>query len=43
MVISLKVTKSPGFIKFGSVSFELSNMFKGVLPIIFHPPGLSKV
>ncbi len=27
----------------GSVSLELSNIFKGVLPIIFHPPGLSNV
>ena len=31
---------SPGFIKLGYFSFVLSNNFNGVLPIIFHPPGL---
>ena len=30
-------------IKFGEVLFLLSNISKGVFPIMFHPPGLSKV
>jgi hypothetical protein len=34
---------SPGLIRLGSFSFLISNIFNGVLPIIFQPPGLSKV
>ena len=41
--ISLKTTVSPGEIKFGFSVFDLSNISFGVFPIIFHPPGLSKV
>ena len=41
--MGLKITVSPGLIKFGSFSFVLSNTSKGVLPIMFQPPGLSKV
>ena len=37
------MTTSPGLIKFGLFSLELSKITLGVFPIIFHPPGLSKV
>ena len=30
-------------IRLGSFSFAISNTFNGVLPIMFQPPGLSKV
>ena len=43
MDISLNITMSPGLIKFGFSFFEVSNISKGVFPIIFQPPGLSKV
>ena len=38
-----KITVSPGLIRLGLSSFFLSKTFIGVLPIIFQPPGLSKV
>ena len=39
----LNVTKSPGLIKLGLFSLELSKIFNGVLPMIFHPPGVTIV
>ena len=41
--IILGCTAEFGFYKFGSFSFELSKILRGVLPIIFQPPGLSNV
>ena len=42
MEICSKDTVSPGLIKFGFSSFVLSKILRGVLPIMFQPPGLSK-
>ena len=42
MEICSKDTVSPGLIKFGFSSFVLSKILRGVFPIMFQPPGLSK-
>ena len=43
LLILKKIILSPGFIKEGLSKFFLSKIFFGVFPIMFQPPGLSKV